>query len=147
MENKIPLPTDSIYKFYALFGLLVFIFCSGAVIYVTRSTNDLIFTSSIEFETLKAIEKPTPIEIAKREGIEKRIQIALADKAFFLQALGVITAFAMFTMGYGFLKWHRDLQPIQDETARLQLEKLRHEVRSLSERHEPEDRLKGPASN
>ncbi|HOI52754.1 MAG TPA: hypothetical protein PLN02_10290 [Azonexus sp.] len=138
MENKIPLPTDSIYKFYALFGLLVFVFCVGATIYISRSTNDLIFTSSIEYETLKTIEKPTTVEVAKREGIEKRVEVALADKTFFLRALGVIAALGMLTMAYGFLKWHREIQPIQDETARLQLAKLRHEVRALSENNSPE---------
>lgn len=65
MENKIPLPTDSIYKFYALFGLLLFIFSIGSTIYVSRSTNELVFTSAIEFETLKVIEKPTSVEIAR----------------------------------------------------------------------------------
>jgi hypothetical protein len=35
-------------------------------------------------------------------------------------------------MFYGFIKWHLVVQPIQNETARLQLEKLRLEVASLS---------------
>jgi hypothetical protein len=133
MENKIPLPTDSIYKFYALFGLLLFIFSVGATVYVARSTNDLVFTSAIEYETLRAIEKPTAVEIAKREGIEKRVEIALADKKFFLYALGTLVGLGMLAMIYGFTKWHRDIQPIQDETAKLQLEKLRLEVAGLTQ--------------
>lgn len=32
MENKIPLPTDNIYKFYALFGLLLLVFTIGAAL-------------------------------------------------------------------------------------------------------------------
>jgi hypothetical protein len=133
MENKIPLPTDSIYKFYALFGLLLFIFSLGATIYVSHSTNDLVFSSAIEYEILKAIEKPTATEIAKRQGIEKRVEIALADKKFFLYALGVLSGFGMLAMIYGFTKWHRDIQPIQDETAKLQLEKLKLEVAGLTQ--------------
>lgn len=132
MENRVPVPTDSIYKFYALFGLLLFVFCAASTIYVTRSTNDLIFTSSIEYEILKAIEKPTAVETAKREGIEKRVEIAVSDKALFSKVLGVIAGLAIVAMAYGFSKWHRQVQPIQDETARLQLEKLRHEVQALS---------------
>lgn len=137
MENKIPLPTDSIYKFYALLGLLLFIFCLGSTIYVSRSTNDLIFTTYIELETLKTVDKPTPVEIAKREGIERRVEIAVADKESALRGIGFVCAIGLFMMGYGFLKWHRDIQPIQDETARLQLEKLRHEVSALLEKKEP----------
>lgn len=34
-------------------------------------------------------------------------------------------------MLYGFKKWHSEVQPIQDEIVRLQLEKLRHEVEQL----------------
>lgn len=133
MENKIPLPTDSIYKFYALFGLLLFIFSLGATVYVSRSTNDLVFTSAIEYETLRAIEKPTAVEIAKSKGIEKRVEIALADKEFFLYALGTLAGLGVLAMIYGFTKWHRDIQPIQDETAKLQLEKLRLEVAGLTQ--------------
>lgn len=132
MENKIPLPTDCIYKFYALFGLLIFIFCIGSVLYLTRSTNELLFTSIIESEALKVIEKPTSAEIAKLQGTEKRVEIALADKKFFLGALGVIAAGGIFSMMYGFIKWHREIQPIQDEMALLQLAKLRHEVQGLT---------------
>ncbi len=132
MENKIPLPTDSIYKFYALFGLLLFIFSLGATIYVSRSTNDLVFSSAVEYETLKSIEKPTTAEVTKRQGIEKRLEIALADKKFFLYALGALAGLGMVAMIYGFTKWHRDIQPVQDETAKLQLEKLRLEVAGLT---------------
>lgn len=146
MENKVPLPTDSIYKFHALFGLLIFIFCIGATLYLTRTTNELIFTSVIEYETLKTIEKPTSVEAAKRQGIEKRVEIALADKEFFLAAIGVIAGVGIFSMFYGFSKWHRKIQPIQDEMARLQLEKLRHEVLNLTSRPVEQEQKGVPAS-
>ena len=42
MEDKIPIPTDNIYKFYALFGLVLFIFCAGSFIFVQEKTNDLL---------------------------------------------------------------------------------------------------------
>jgi hypothetical protein len=132
MENKIPLPTDNIYKFYAFFGLLTFIFCIGGTLYLSKSTNELIFASSIEYETIKAIEKPTPVEIAKQKAIEKKIEIAISDKEFLLNALSGLIGGSVLLMYYGFHKWHLEIQPIQDETARLQLEKLRHEVLSLN---------------
>ncbi|CAC9601131.1 hypothetical protein [uncultured Gammaproteobacteria bacterium] len=31
-------------------------------------------------------------------------------------------------VGYGFKKWHTEIQPLQDEMARLSLKKLRREV-------------------
>lgn len=132
MKSNIPLPTDNIYKFYALFGLLLLIFSAGSTLYVSHSTNDLIFSSYIEYETFNAIEKPTAVEIAKRKGTEKRVEIALSDKEFFLRALGSLFAVAIIAMVYGFTKWHREIQPVQDETARLQLEKLKLEIVDLS---------------
>ncbi|BAK76493.1 hypothetical protein NH8B_2107 [Pseudogulbenkiania sp. NH8B] len=145
MENKIPLPTDSIYKFYALFGLLIFIFCLGSSLYITRSTNELIFASTIEYETLKSTTKPTAIEATKQKVIEKKVELALSDKKFFMAVLGFVAGFGVISMFYGFVKWHREIQPIQDETARLQLEKLRHEVKSLNSN--PEGQNSVPAES
>jgi hypothetical protein len=132
MENKIPLPTDNIYKFYALFGLFLFIFSSGSVIYVAQSTNELLFALEIEYETLPEIENSNASEIAKRARVDKQVEIALGNKKFLLSSLGVLFSFAAGAMFFGFKKWHQDIQPIQDETARLQLEKLRLEVAILS---------------
>ena len=39
MESKIPLPTDNIYKFYALFGLLLFIFAFGGCYIKTKPST------------------------------------------------------------------------------------------------------------
>ncbi|MBI3440965.1 MAG: hypothetical protein HY052_04055 [Proteobacteria bacterium] len=128
MENRIPLPTDSLYKFCALFGILLFVFGFGTSIYITYSTNELLFKSDIEYESIRLLKDPTPVDIAKQRGIEKRVEVALSDKKFFLYSLGTIIAGALFLMIYGFSKWYRVTQPIQDETARLELEKLRKEV-------------------
>jgi hypothetical protein len=131
MENRIPIPTDNIYKFYALFGLLVFIFALGSTIYVSGLTNDFLFTAIVDVEGLKAIEKPTSVELAKRKTLERRIEIAISNKDFYIRALGVIGGIAVISMFFGFSKWHRTVQPIQDEITRLQLEKLRREVAEL----------------
>ena len=54
MLNRVPLPTDNIFKFYALFGLLLVMFGIGSTLYVSKSTNDLVFGIAVEYETLKA---------------------------------------------------------------------------------------------
>lgn len=58
MESKIPLPTDSIYKFLAMFSLLLVIFSVGAVIYASNSTNAVGFEHWVELEVLQAVEEP-----------------------------------------------------------------------------------------
>lgn len=128
MESKIPLPTDNIYKFYALFGLLLFIFSVGAMLYLHDSTNDFLFNAIVEEERLKAIEKPTVIESAKQKILTRRIEIIMNDRVFFINCLGVLVGIAIILASYGFMKWHREIQPTQDEIMKLQLEKLRREV-------------------
>jgi hypothetical protein len=131
MESRIPLPTDNIYKFYALFGLLLFIFGIGATIAQTKLTNDFMVKSYIELELLKAIEKPNPVEALRRTVTERMIEVEKSDKEFFKWGLAFISAVGFFLMIYGFGKWHSRIQPTQDEMLQLQLEKLRREVAAL----------------
>ena len=140
MENKIPIPTDNIFKFYALFGLLLFIFTASSIIYVTRSANELVFQSVVEVEAIKQIQNPSPVDKAKLQILEKRLEISASDKIFYIKGIGAITGISVVLMIWGFTKWHRDVQPIQDEMAQLQLEKLRHEVKQLKHHNSSADK-------
>lgn len=131
MENKIPIPTDNIFKFYALFGLALFMFSAGSIIFVNHSTNELIFQSSIELGGLRQMQNPSPTDAAKKQVLEKRLEVAGADRMFYIRCLGWLAGGAISLMVCGFIRWHTKVQPVQDEMARLQLEKLRHEVRQL----------------
>ena len=139
MESKVPLPTDNIYKFYALFGLLLFIFAIGANIVSIRNTNDYMYKSYLELEPLKSIEKPTNVELVKREMLEKMIDVAKSDKEFFSKCLSWLTAIGAVLMFFGFLKWQLAIQPLQDDLLRLQVAKLRHEVASLQPAPQPHE--------
>jgi hypothetical protein len=131
MENQIPLPTDNIYKFYALFGLLLSIFSVGSVIYVVHTTNDLGYQMSVDLAAIKDVSKPTDANLVKEKFLQSRLIILAKDRQFYIYALGTILGLGILLMFYGFWKWHRDVQPVQDEILKLQLEKLRHEVKSL----------------
>ena len=115
-----------------MFGLLLFIFSFGSSIYVVHTTNELVFQTVVEIESINQIAKPSPVDTAKKLVLEKRKEIAVADKNFFDKALGVIAGIAALLMLYGFRKWHKEVQPVQDEMAQLQLKKLRHEVSQLT---------------
>lgn len=128
MDKFIPIPTDSIYKFYALFGVLLFVFSIGALLYVVKSTNELVFSSVIDIEIIRAIDKPTSVDSAKLAAAEKRVELAVSDRKFFVHATGLIAGIAVLSIAYGFREWHRKVQPVQDELAQLQLEKLRREI-------------------
>ncbi|WP_417661426.1 hypothetical protein [Pseudomonas sp.] len=122
MQSRIPLPTDNIYKFYALFGLLLIIFSCGAVIYVSQSTNETVFSTLVEVETLKEQKEPTPSVQVKIEALGKLLEVAKANKDFFNKSLGILIGMAVCIAFYGFYLWQTGLQKVIDETQKVQLE-------------------------
>jgi len=128
MENRVPLPTDNIFKFYALFGLVLFIFSFASTLYNTKTTNEFMSSAIVELEELKAMAAPTNRDIARREILVRQIEVAKLDKNFYKWACAAIGAIGTLGMVVGFMKWHREIQPMLDEISQLQLAKLRHEV-------------------
>ena len=82
MYNRIPLPTDNIYKFYALFGLLIVIFSLGSFLYVNSVSNNLIYEYAEEFSKLKSLprEALSLKEEVRLSLIEKKLNISESDK-------------------------------------------------------------------
>jgi hypothetical protein len=132
MENRVPLPTDNIFKFYALFGLVLFIFCFSATLYNAKTTNEFMSSAIVELEELKAIAAPSSRDTARREVLLRQVDVAKLDKDFYKWACAAIGAVGTLGMVVGFTKWHREIQPMLDEISQLQLVKLRHEVSQLN---------------
>ncbi|MES9901110.1 MAG: hypothetical protein ABW168_00340 [Sedimenticola sp.] len=128
MENRVPLPTDNIFKFYSLFGLLLVIFSIGAVIFVSKSTNDLVVEIAVEYKILEADPIRTLSQETRFQILQRQLEVAIKNKHFFLSSLGVVILIGIIMMGYGFRKWHTEIQPLQDEMARLCLKKLQREL-------------------
>ena len=131
MESRIPLPTDNIYKFYALFGLLLFVFAVGAMLYNTRSTNEFLLNAAVEQAALAGLTAPSAGQQARKDALTLLIKVTISDKNTFKWALTVLVAVGFWTSVYGFVVWHRRIQPIQDAFLALQLRKLRVEVDRL----------------
>jgi hypothetical protein len=128
MENRIPLPTDNIYKFYALFGLFLFVFGWALAIHSNNTRNEFFFKSFVELEEIKAIPSPPTAIQVKQQMLEKKIELAIADKPFYLWGTAIIIVLGLFGMLYGFFFWHKHVQPLQDEFFALQKRKLELEV-------------------
>lgn len=135
MESRIPVPTDNIYKFYALFGLLLVVFSLGAVFYVVDSTNDKVFNTVPELSALHELPQPSAADKVKIALLERKLTIAQSNKDFLTGAAGVLCAMGLCIATFGFVKWHRDVQShldklaqVQLEIAKLQLVKLQREV-------------------
>lgn len=132
MENRVPLPTDNIFKFYALFGLVLFIFSFASSLYNTRTTNEFMSSAFVELEALKVMAAPTNRDVVRREILVRQIEVAKLDRDFYKWACAAIGAIGTLGMVVGFTKWHREIQPMLDEISQLQLAKLRHEVSQLN---------------
>ncbi len=130
MESKIPLPTDNIYKFYALFGLLLFITSGLTVVWNSTTTNKTIHSLVKEYEELPgSTEEKEQSTLGKI--IEVRIDVAMQDRKFFNIVLGAICGGALCLLFYGLKEWHTKIQPKQDEYFELQLAKLKKEIESI----------------
>lgn len=140
MQDKISIPTDNIYKFYALFSLLLVVFSLSAVIYVNKFTNDIILKNVVEIETLKQETPPTRPQLVRQVALERQVEIATANKRFYVYALGVLLGLSSLGMYYGFSKWHKEVQPLNDEMARIQLEIAKLQLAKLKA-EEKRDRL------
>lgn len=129
MESRIPLPTDNIYKFYALFGLALIVSSMLAIVYLQKTTNDLIFTTVLEYEELAAKEHPSVTESKRKEIIEKKLEIAVADKKYYSYALGGILGLGLVLSWVGFTKWQKEIQPKQDKLLDLQIAKAEEDLK------------------
>ena len=135
MESRIPVPTDNIFKFYALFSLLVFVFSIGAVLYSNNAANRLVFSAVVEIETLKQDRVPSASQKMRIAALERQLDLSQSDRDFYTIALSFLVTFSIVGIVYGFKKWHMEVQPVIDEStriqleiAKLQLEKMRAEV-------------------
>jgi hypothetical protein len=132
MENRVPLPTDNIFKFYALFGLVLFIFSFASTLYNARTTNEFMSSAFVELEELRSMTAPTNRDVARREILLHQIEVTKQNKDFYKWACAVIAGIGTVGMVVGFTRWHREIQPMLDEVSQLQLVKLRHEVSQLN---------------
>lgn len=124
MQNKVPLPTDNVYKFFALFGLILLIFSLGATIYITKEANvqlidiaiqlDNANSNSFSDETKSVIEGYRDVIISDRDGFNG----LLVGLAIFGTLLGL----------FGFSIWMFRIQPQQDKLVTFQLEKYKYEI-------------------
>jgi hypothetical protein len=73
-------------------------------------------------ESLKQESALTGKQVMEKALLERQLEIASSNKKFFQKCLALLAAASLLGMAYGFTKWHREVQPLADETARVQLE-------------------------
>lgn len=138
MLDKLPIPTDSLYKFIALTGVILFILPFILVVQVTNSSNETVVRTYFAIDSLH--RDP---ELAKRDSARivmlRRIRdVATSDRQFALSAAAVVATAGAFMMLYGFREWKRLIQRHSDQIAILevklkqtQLDRERYELEIL----------------
>lgn len=131
MQPSLPIPTDNIYKFSCLFGLVLIV--SAIFAFVTS------YSSSLD-RTVKYSEVVIPLEAkAERSKSEenllamnrKLIEVTKSNEKAANWAIGVLLAIGLGLSVYGARKWHEVIQDRDNQMAELQLRKLASEVAKL----------------
>jgi len=131
LNSKVPLPTDNIYKFYSLFGLVLLISSFILFLQTYTSFQERSFDRFIELEILNNQEVLEPKELAKKTVLEAKAKIDESDKELYMHFIGSFIAISLLLIFYGFRKWHVKIQPQQDLIAQKQVEKLTLEIQIL----------------
>ena len=135
MESKIPLPTDNIYKFCALFGVLLFLTSIVSIVWVGNSTNETVYSLVKEYESIPGGEEEDKDETSLAKTIEALINAQVENRDIYNKGLGAAIGLSILLMFYGFREWHYKIQPKQNEYFDLQLQKLKQEVETNPGRH------------
>lgn len=131
MDSRLSIPTDNIFKFYALSGL---VFCLGAL-------TLFVFTYNLHYEkTVYLSLELAKLDIAKldnayvekqREIIKTQLEIGIANKEFYMAVISFLFSLGIVVMSFGFARWHYKVQPQLDRLVALEIEMKEKE---LSER-------------
>ena len=130
MQPSLPIPTDNIYKFACLFGLVLIV--SAIFAFVSS------YSSSLD-RKIKYSEVVIPLEAkADRSKIEndllalnqRLIEVTKSNEKSANTAIGIVLGIGLLLSAYGALKWHQVIQS-RDDKSYLQLRKLEAEVAKL----------------
>lgn len=131
MYDKVPVPTDNIYKFYALFSIVLLTFGMWMYAKTHVEINSWIFKNYSEIEELKAVNERTKGQQGKLDALERELYVLDQDRGIINLFVLISVVVSTFGLGYEFKKWYKEIQPIADATAKAQLELLQLQVEKL----------------
>lgn len=131
MQPSLSVPTDNIYKFSCLFGLVLIV--SGLIAAVTTYTTSL--DRKVAYaETVIMLESKSDRTKSEEEtlSLKKRlIDVTKENEHYISSCLGVVVGFGMCLSGFGAFRWYKIIQRRDDLLAELQIQKLRAEIAKL----------------
>lgn len=131
MQPSLPIPTDNIYKFYCLFGLVLIV---SAVIAFASVYSSSLERKIVYVQAVIALESKAERTKQEEENLKLNrllIDVTKQNEDLANTFLGVIIAVGLCLSGSGAMQWHRTTQRRDDQLAELQIQKLQAEIAKI----------------
>ena len=131
MNPSLPIPTDNIYKFVCLFGLVLVI--SSIYAYVATYTASL--DRKIKyFEVVIPLEAKSPRSKSEDDLLalnRKLVEVTQSNQKSATRMISAVLGAGLALSLIGAVKWYVKIQVRDDKLAQLQIDKLQAEIEKL----------------
>lgn len=138
MLDKLPVPTDSLYKFMALTGVILFVLPFILIVQLNNHTNDTVIRTILKEDSLQRSTPANGHDSAQVIALKRTREIAISNRIFGTFVAGIVIGGGILLMGYGFLNWKKLVQRHADQIAILevklkqtQIDRERYELEML----------------
>lgn len=131
MQPSLPVPTDNIYKFSCLFGLVLIV---SAVIAFASVYSSSLERKIVYVQAVIALESKAERTKQEEENLKLNrllIDVTKQNENLANIAFGIIIAVGLCLSGSGAMQWHRTIQRRDDQLAELQIQKLQAEIAKI----------------
>jgi hypothetical protein len=132
MTPSLPIPTDNIYKFACLFGLVLIVSSIFALVSVYTSSLDRKIHYAEVIIPFKVKPQPTDTEKEYIKLYEQLIEVAKKNEKTASVCVGVVLGIGVILCYVGATKWYRIIQKRDDKLANLQIKKLEAEIARIN---------------
>lgn len=137
MTPSIPVPTDNIYKFSALFGLAIIVsgIFSFAAMYSFSLNTKVKYAEAVLALESKAVR--TKLEDDTLAMTNRLIKVTQSNEENANYAIGGFIGVGILLSWFGWMRWYKVIQPRDDQIADLQKLKLEAEIAKLRSETSP----------
>jgi len=139
MIPSVPIATDNIYKFLALFGLVIMISWVVAMLYLVKIIYEFGVENINEYELLKVKTDLTQAESIRKDSLEQIMKLRTLGTKVFVWPLNILFVVGVGICYWGFRSWYKKVQPKQDKLLDLQIQKTEREIQVLEKQLEKKD--------
>lgn len=129
MQN-LNLPTDNIFKFYALFGLMLIITSAFAFVNLINDTSSKNHELAIKVMEIEAKSNKSELENVLVDFYKQQGNTAVKNLDYYLKWVTYSMLIGIVLSIYGTFVWHFKVQRVDDEIRELQKELLRSQWKS-----------------